>query len=67
MSRRKHRLELVSRVLAVVQVGVEDCLLVKSHPVTEECEVVGVVEVVNVVVVAVGVHAFLVAAAPQLT
>ena len=29
----------------------EDRLLVESHPVTEECEVVGVVEVVDVVVV----------------
>ena len=67
MAWRKHWLFLVSLLLAVVQVGVEDCLLVESHPVTEECEVVGVVEIVDVVVVGVGVHAFLVAAPPQLT
>ena len=42
---------MVRLLLAVVQVGVEDRLLVESHPVTEECEVVGVVEVVDVVVV----------------
>ena len=44
----------------------EDSLLVKPHPTAEECEVVGVVEVVDVVVVAVAVDTFLVAASPQL-
>ena len=57
---------MVCLLFALVEVGVEDSLLVKPHPIAEECEVVGVVEVVDVVVVAVAVDTSLVAASPQL-
>ena len=57
---------MVCLLFALVEVGVEDSLLVKPHPPAEECEVVGVVEVVDVVVVAVAVDTSLVAASPQL-